>query len=286
MHRRSLLLLGFLFACLQPSITSNVATATSIDPFNALCPFDGSNRIECTQQLAAQLSLSQLLELHAHIATTTHRFDTDRAGKQQEQQPRQNTRLSPQFTGDVNSLGAPLTTTEATVVPDETAAETTAPASLLQVSTDPAQELTTVRSHASNYHMTVVGGADVEKEQPLFQQALEGYYPAQGYETATPQCKRLINRYLGKCLLASGGGGGARFQQIGLLAQQHATTTGRKNNPNARVGGEATDEEKEKEEEEEGGEKEEGGKKELRQRGQDAAFVQDLRYADGIIDGA
>ena len=130
--------------------------------------------------------------------------------------------------------------------------------------------------------MTIVGGADVEKEQPLFQQALEGYYPAQGYETATPQCKRLINRYLGKCLLASGGGGGARFQQlhVGMLAQQHATTNGRKNNPNTRVG-EATDEEKE--EGEEGGSR--SGESRL-QRGQDAEFVQDLRYADGIIDGA
>ena len=34
-------------------------------------------------------------------------------------------------------------------------------------------------------------------------------------ETATPQCKRILNRYFGKCMF--GKAGGARFQQMGQM---------------------------------------------------------------------
>ena len=88
---------------------------------------------------------------------------------------------------------------------------------LMDTSLDPAQKIVSVRSHAPDFHPTTVGGADPESLQPLFQPSLEGYYPYMGYETATPQCKRVLNRYFGKCMFGSGsGGGGHRFRQVGL----------------------------------------------------------------------
>ena len=117
---------------------------------------------------------------------------------------------------------------------------------LSTTTTDPAQEIVTVRSHASNYHQTMVGGSDVDKLQPLYQPALEGFYPANGYETATPQCRRIFNRYAGKCMLG-GQSSGARFQQI-QLKQQHASSS--RSVP----------------------------------RGQDPEFVNDMNFAKNIID--
>eukprot|EP00946_MAST-07B_sp_MAST-7B-sp1_P001000 g1000.t1 len=87
---------------------------------------------------------------------------------------------------------------------------------LMETSLDPAQKIVSVRSHAPDFHPTVVGGANPEALQPLFQPTLEGYYPYMGYETATPQCKRILNRYFGKCMFGSANGGNHRFRQVGL----------------------------------------------------------------------
>ena len=97
---------------------------------------------------------------------------------------------------------------------------------LMDTSLDPAQKIVSVRSHAPDFHPSMVGGADPGTLQPLFQPSLEGYYPYMGYETATPQCKRILNRYLGKCMFKNGdsSGGGQRFQQVSL----HDNNAGRK----------------------------------------------------------
>eukprot|EP00946_MAST-07B_sp_MAST-7B-sp1_P002973 g2973.t1 len=87
---------------------------------------------------------------------------------------------------------------------------------LMETSLDPAQKIVSVRSNAPDFHPTVVGGANPEALQPLFQPTLEGYYPYMGYETATPQCKRILNRYFGKCMFGSDNGGNHRFRQVGL----------------------------------------------------------------------
>ena len=121
--------------------------------------------------------------------------------------------------------------------------------------TDPAQEIVTVRSHASNYHQTMVGGSDVDKLQPLYQPALEGFYPANGYETATPQCRRIFNRYAGKCMLG-GQSSGARFQQIQLKQQHASSTRSTKLQPQSQSV----------------------------PRGQDPEFVNDMNFAKNIID--
>jgi len=132
---------------------------------------------------------------------------------------------------------------------------------------DPGQAMTTVRSHASNYHETIVGGADIDKEQPLYQPSLEGYYPAFGYETATPQCKRILNRYLGKCMMKSGDGGGERFQQV-VLSQQNARNdnTGKllnNNNNNIQI--------------------HKVHNNNNYYRGEDETFIKDLNFAQSII---
>jgi len=128
--------------------------------------------------------------------------------------------------------------------------------SLLSISSiDPAQEIVTVRSHASNYHMTTVGGSDVDKEQPLYQPSLEGYFPANGYETSTPQCKRILNRYLGTCML-SDKPGATRFQQVSLMSQQQQQRVHHHLPQEAYA----------------------------LSRGQDADYIRDMKFAQNIID--
>jgi hypothetical protein len=153
---------------------------------------------------------------------------------------------------------------------------------LMDTSLDPAQKIVSVRSHAPDFHPTTVGGADPESLQPLFQPSLEGYYPYMGYETATPQCKRVLNRYFGKCMFGIGGGGGGhRFRQVGLRenAKGRAGTLAANRGTSDRVSGplqRAADENRAAAD---------TGSAAGTMRGGDAAFRDSMDFAEAIADG-
>lgn len=153
---------------------------------------------------------------------------------------------------------------------------TTTRRSLLSTA-DPASDIVTVRSHASNYHMTVVGSADIDKEQPLYQPALEGYYPAFGYNSATPQCRRLLNRYLGKCMMGGNkptSGGSARFRETNRLQANQRADDYLLHQRSLEPLPEAVNDESEGE----------AATTDVPTRGEDQEFSQDLGFATNIIN--
>ena len=159
-----------------------------------------------------------------------------------------------------------------------TSTSTTTRRSLLSTTADPASDIVTVRSHASNYHMTVVGSADIDKEQPLYQPALEGYYPAFGYNSATPQCRRLLNRYLGKCMMGGNkptSGGSARFRETNRLQANQRADNSLLHQRSLEPLSEAVNDESEGEA---------ATTDVLPTRGEDQEFSEDLGFAANIIN--